>query len=49
MFCWYLKNTNAIESQRPAMIAHLNEVKGFMEELSPEHGVTDRVYGNIVS
>tara|TARA_B100000941_G_scaffold101951_1_gene71369 strand:+ start:59 stop:193 length:135 start_codon:yes stop_codon:yes gene_type:complete len=44
-----LKNANAIESKRPAMIAHLNEVRGFMEELSPELGVTDRVSGNIVS
>ena len=36
----------AIAAQRPA---HLNEVKGFMEELSPELGVTDPVSGNIVS
>ena len=31
------------------MIAHLDEVRGFMEELSPELGVTDPVSGNIVS
>ena len=31
------------------MIAHLEEVRGFMEELSPELGVTDPVSGNIVS
>ena len=31
------------------LIAHLNEVRGFMEELSPELGVTDPVSGNIVS
>ena len=36
-------------AQRPAMIAHLDEVRGFMEELSPELGVTDPVSGNIVS
>ena len=30
-------------------IAHLDEVRGFMEELSPELGVTDPVSGNIVS
>ena len=39
----------AIAAQRPAMIAHLDEVRGFMEELSPELGVTDPVSGNIVS
>ena len=39
----------AIETQRPAMIDHLDEVRGFMEELSPELGVTDPVSGNIVS
>ena len=31
------------------MITHLNEVRGFIEELSPELGVTDPVSGNIVS
>ena len=31
------------------MIAHLDGVRGFMEELSPELGVTDPVSGNIVS
>ena len=30
------------------MTAHLDEVRGFMEELSPELGVTDPVSGNIV-
>ena len=39
----------AIAAQRPAMIAHLDEVRGFMDELSPELGVTDPVSGNIVS
>ena len=43
------KNAKAIAAQRPAMIAHLDEVRGFMEELSPELGVTDPVSGNIVS
>ena len=43
------KNAEAIAAQRPAMIAHLDEVRGFMEELSPELGVTDPVSGNIVS
>ena len=43
------KSAEAIAAQRPAMIAHLDEVKGFMEELSPELGVTDPVSGNIVS
>ncbi len=43
------ESANAIASQRPKMISHLNEVRGFMEELSPELGVTDPVSGNIVS
>ena len=43
------KSADAIAAQRPAMIAHLNDVRGFMEELSPELGVTDPVSGNIVS
>ena len=43
------KSSEAIAAQRPAMISHLNDVRGFMEELSPELGVTDPVSGNIVS
>ena len=43
------KSAEAIATQRPAMIAHLDEVRGLMEELSPELGVTDPVSGNIVS
>ncbi len=43
------KSAEDITAQRPAMIAHLDEVRGFMEELSPELGVTDPVSGNIVS
>ena len=43
------KSAEAIASQRPAMIDHLDEVRGFMEELSPELGVTDPASGNIVS
>ena len=43
------ENAEAIAAQRPAMIAHLDEVRGFMEELSPELGVTDPVSGNIIS
>ena len=31
------------------MIAHLNEVRGFIKELSRELGVTDPVSGNIFS
>ena len=49
---WFVgiwKNSESIAAQRPAMIAHLDEVRGFMEELSPELGVTDPVSGNIVS
>ena len=43
------ESAEAIAAQRPAMISHLDEVRGFMEELSPELGVTDPVSGNIVS
>ena len=43
------KNAESIAAQRPAMIAHLYEVRRFMEELSPELGITDPVSGNIVS
>ena len=31
------------------MIEHLDEVRGFMKELSPELGVTDPVPGDIVA
>ncbi len=37
------KSAEAIAAQRPAMIAHLDEVRGLMEELSPELGITDPV------
>ena len=43
------ESAEVIAAQKPAMIAHLNEVRGFMEELSPELGVTHPVSGNIVS
>ena len=43
------ESAEAIAAQRPAMITHLDEVRVFMEELSPELGVTDPVSGNIVS
>ena len=43
------KSADAIAAQRTAMIAHLDEVRGCMEELSPELGVTDPVSGNIIS
>ena len=50
-YCFFgiWKSAEAIAAQRPAMIAHLDEVRGFMEELSPELGVTDPVSRNIVS
>ena len=43
------ESAEAISAQRHAMLAHLDEVRVFMEELSPELGVTDPVSGNIVS
>ena len=49
MFCWHLESANKVESQQSAMIAHLNEVRRFMEEISPDLEITDSVSGNIVS
>ena len=43
------ESAEAIAAQRSKMIAHLDVVRGFMEELSPELGVTDPVSGNIVA
>ena len=34
---------------RPQMIQHLNEVRDFLQELSPELGVTDPVSGAVVT
>ena len=34
---------------RPQMIEHLNKVRDFFEEISPELGVTDPVSGSVVS
>ena len=48
-FVGILKSAEAIAAQRPAMIAHLDEVREFMEELYPELGVTDPVSGKLVS
>ena len=39
----------SIAAARPKLIAHLNEVRFFMEELSSELGVTDAVSGPIVA
>ena len=43
------ESAEAISAQRPKMIAHLDEVRELMEELSPELGVTDPVSGNIIA
>ncbi len=43
------ESAEAIAAQRSAMLSHLDEVRGFMEELSPELGITDPVSGEIVS
>ena len=34
---------------RPQMIQHLNEVRDFLQELSPELGVTDPVSGAVMT
>ena len=38
----------SLVSARPQMIAHLDEVREFMKELSPKLGVTEPVSGDIV-
>jgi len=43
------ESKEALVSARPKMITHLNEVRRFMKELSPELGVTDPVSGDIVA
>ena len=43
------ESAEAIATQRPKMISHLEDVRGFMEELSPELVVTDPVSGNILA
>ena len=43
------KSKEALVIARPKMIEHLDEVRGFMKELSPELGVTDPVSGDIVA
>ena len=48
-FVGFWENKDALVSARPKMIAHLDEVRGFMNELSPELGVTDPVSGDIVA
>tara|TARA_Y100001968_G_scaffold77862_1_gene69143 strand:- start:9145 stop:9462 length:318 start_codon:yes stop_codon:yes gene_type:complete len=42
-------NEEALVRSRPKMLAHLDEVRGFMKELSSELGVTDPVSGTIVA
>ena len=43
------ESKEALVNARPKMIAHLDEVRGFMKKLSPELGVTDPVSGDIVA
>ncbi len=43
------ESEEAIAAARPKMISHLDQVRDFMEELSPELGVTDPVSGPIVA
>ena len=39
----------SLAAARPQMIEHLNKVRDFFEELSPELGVTDPVSGSVVT
>ena len=43
------ENAKAPATQRPAIIALFDEVRAFMQELSPQLGVTDPGSGNIFS
>ena len=43
------ESKEALVTARPKMLAHLDEVRGFMKVLSAELGVTDAVSGNIVA
>ncbi len=43
------ESEDAIALARPRMLAHLDEVRSFMQELSSELGVTDPVSGPIVA
>ena len=43
------ESKEALVSARPKMIAHFDEVRGFMKELSPELGVTNPVSADIVA
>ena len=43
------RDAEAISVQRSAMVAHFDQVRGFMGKLSTVLEVTDPVLGNIVS
>ena len=43
------ESKEALVSARPKMIAHLDEVRGLMKELSPGLDVTDPISGDIVA
>ena len=43
------ESEDKLVAARPKMIQHLNEVRDFLEELSPELGVTDPVSGAVVT
>ncbi len=43
------ESEESLVAARPQMIEHLNKVRDFFEELSPELGVTDPVSGSVVT
>ena len=43
------ENAKATAAQRPAIIALFDEIRAFMQEFSPQLGVTDPGSGNIFS
>tara|TARA_Y100001968_G_scaffold106632_1_gene96396 strand:+ start:718 stop:900 length:183 start_codon:yes stop_codon:yes gene_type:complete len=48
LLCGTLDSKESLFSERPQMIAHLNEIKKFMKDLSPELAVSDPVSEDIV-
>ena len=49
LLCWYLGYRGEARCARPQMIEHLNSLRDFFEELSPELGVIDPVLGPVVT
>ena len=42
------ESEDALVNARPAMIGNLDKMRGFLEEISPELGLTDPVSGPVI-